>query len=352
MSADLYLNPITRRNLIRTMGGTAGILAFGPILAACGDSGSSDANEIRNLQVQLAWLPNGQSAGEFVALDKGYYSDAGVEVDLMPGGPEVNVLSLIGSGAIPVGVSYQANTILARAQGVPVKAFAATLQRAPLTYFSFRRNGVTTIADFAGKTIGIQPDGDPFLRAFLESSGLSIDDVTLERAGASVASLIEGKVDIIAAWPINIGAVAPLLDDPDTVMFPLYDNGLRQQSNLYIATDDTISREKNLLAAILEASAKGWEYATNNTAEAIDIVKRVSGAELDTENEVRALEATVDYMFTDFTATNGWGALDAEVWAEAIETFNRFEMLENAVTVDDVITLEVLDLATDRPKRG
>lgn len=355
MGAHLQLNAVSRRSFLRGVGGAASLAAFGGLIAACSSDGGAAIGgdgAARELELQLAWLPNAQSAGEWVAVDKGWYADAGIEVELANGGPEVNVMSLVGSGAVPVGISYQANTILARNQGVPVKGFAATLQRAPLTYFSLERYGVQSIADFAGKTVAVQPDGDPFLRAMLEANGLSLDDVNLERAGGSTAGLLEGQVDIIAGWNINIGQIAPLLEQDDLVTFTLYDNGLRQQSNIYVATDDTIASEQGLLAEILNVSSRGWEYAIDNPDEAIDIVKRASGVDLDPDNEIQGLEATAKLVFNQYTQQNGWGALNTEVWSEALTTFDEYDMLQAPLSVDEVITLDVLEAATDRVARG
>lgn len=337
----LLKSQLDRRSFLQGLGGAAGAAALLPLIQACG------SDEARILQFQLSWLPNAQAAGEYVAKAKGYYSDAGIDIELMTGGPEVNSISLVASGSIPVGVSFQANTILARAQGIPVQAFAATIQRAPLHYYSLKRYGVSSIADFAGKTFALPPDGEPFLRAMLEANGMSLDDVNIERGGGA-AMLLEHQVDVIGAWNINIGAIAPVLAEDDVVAFSLYDNGLRQQSNLYVATEDTINKERNMLAGLLEASSRGWAYAAANQEEAIQILIDTSGAELNKQGEIDGLAATVGSIFDDYTKENGWGALDPLVWAEAVEKFDRYGMLENPVSSDEAINLTVLEAARDR----
>lgn len=349
---------LNRRDFLRHAGRVAGasaaIASIGPLLTACaGSAEESLAGEtLGDLALQLAWLPNANSAGEYVALAKGWYADAGLRVELQPGGPELNPIALVAGGTVPVAINYQTPLVLARSRGVPVRAFAAAMQKAPLTYFSFERNGVRSVEDFAGKTIGIQPDGDPFLRALLRNHGLDLEDVKLERAGTSTSALAEGQVDIIAAWIINRGQLAPILDEPDLVYFTLYDHGLRQQSNIYFAQDDTVEREATMLAELLSASSQGWDYALSNPQEAIATVVELSGAELDLAGEEEALAFSEEFVFTPFTKEHGWGALDVEVWEESIDTYDEFDMLEGPVAVDDVLTLDVLDTASDRVRRG
>jgi NitT/TauT family transport system substrate-binding protein len=107
-----------------------------------------------------------------------------------------------------------------------------------------------------------------------------------------------------------------------------------------------------MLAALLDAASAGWEYAADNPAEAIEILGRVSGVEVDVENETAGLEATVGYVFNDYTAEHGWGALDTSVWSAAIEIFEDYDMLDQPVSVDEAVNLSVLEAATGRAKRG
>ncbi|MHB1737888.1 MAG: ABC transporter substrate-binding protein [Actinomycetes bacterium] len=291
-----------------------------------------------------------QSAGELVAQAKGYYKAAGITITLDPGGPSANPISLVAGGSIPVGITYQAPVILARSQGIPIKAFAATYQKAPLAYFAFKSSGITSIADFRGKTIGIQPGGAVFLEALLKANNLQLQDVKTVNVGSGTEALANGRVDVIAAWIIDIPQLAPILQHPGLEHWLLYDHGMKQQANVYIATDATIKKEKNLLAELLNVASQGYAYAFDHPDEAAAIVVHQASG-LNTSSQAAELKAMEPLIFDSLTKTQGWGAIDTAVWADAIAMYAGLGRLKTSVTAADVVTTEILGLATERVKR-
>lgn len=314
-------------------------------LSSCGDRGAAkSAGEGSSMEVQMAWLPNVQAAGEYVAEAKGYYDDAGLDVHLTPGGPNANPVQLVAAGKAEVGVTYAPTLMLARSEGVPVKSFGAAMQKAPLAYFSLASENITSVQDLAGKNVGIQVGGETLLQSMLEKNDMSLDDVKTVTVGADITPLVQGQVDVFAAWEINLEQLAPA-ESQDLNELLLFDNGTKFQSNYYIATDDTLDGDISDLTAFMQASAKGWEYALTNPEEAVDILMNVNPA-LNRDLQVKQLQDYLpDYVMGGEAAAHGFGWMDEDMWANAASDFQSFGMIKDDVTPQDLYTMDVLNAA-------
>src|SRR5579864_3572446 len=152
--------------------------AAAPTTAPAAATGVSDIN------FRLGWLATAQNAGEYYALDKGYFKDEGLNVSIQPGGPNVDNVSLTAGGSADIGqVSSNPSMILARAQGVPVKAFTVVLQKHPFAWFSLKESNITKATDFVGKKIGIQATAKPLLDALMAKNNIDPSKVTVVTIG-------------------------------------------------------------------------------------------------------------------------------------------------------------------------
>ena len=97
---------------------------------------SSALAQAKDVTVQLGWLPNAAYAGEIVALEKGYFADVGLNVDILPGGPAANPIQELMGGSAEVVIGYAPQIMYSVNKGLPLKSFAASFQKAPLTFYS------------------------------------------------------------------------------------------------------------------------------------------------------------------------------------------------------------------------
>ncbi len=167
-------------------------------LAAAGPAGAGDP-----LVLQLKWLPDAQFAGYFVAEAKGFYRDAGLDVTIRPGGPDINPSQVLASGGADVAVDWLASALAARDRGVPVVNIAQIFQHSGLQLTCRRDSGVRRPADLKGKTLAVWFAGNeyPFL-AWMAKLGLTTGgdkpDVTVLRQGAGVELLVERRAACIS----------------------------------------------------------------------------------------------------------------------------------------------------------
>src|SRR5438876_10948761 len=202
---------LTRRDLLRA-GGALSLGALGAgIVAACGGPAAAPSPSApapgpatatpkppRHVSMRLGWLANSQYAGDFVALDKGFYKERGIDLRIDPGGPNIDPVSLTASGSNTIGnVSSIAAMFLARSQGVPVKAFATALQRHPFAFISTKDKNIRTPEDFVGKKIGIQATARPLIDAVIAKYNLPRDQVQIVVIGSDTTPLKTGQVDVI-----------------------------------------------------------------------------------------------------------------------------------------------------------
>ena len=337
----------TRRRLSVLSSVVVGIAVGASVLSGCGERATESGGEggTKKVDVQLAWLPNVQSAGEYVAQAKGFYKDQGLDVTLKPGGPNANPVQLIASGKSDIGVTYAPSLMLARNQGIPVKSFGATMQKAPLAYFSLAKENITSVKDFAGKKIGIQVGGEPLLESMLKKNGLKKSDVDIVTVGSDTTPAVTGQVDVIASWEINLEQLKPLAAAGKLNKQLLFDNGTKFQSNYYIATDKTLGGDPDELASFLKGSALGWKYAFAHPEEAVDIVMKANPG-LERTYQLKQLKDYLpDYVEGEAVKAHGFGWMDEEMWAGAIADYKSFGLIKDGVSVKDVSTMSVLEAA-------
>ena len=340
---DLKLN---RRSLLAGMGAIGGLATAQSLISVL----PAQASDMKTVRMQLGWLASNGILGEVVAQSKGFYKEEGVELEVIPGGPNVDGVGGVAAGQSTLGqTSSSPSVMLARSAGIPIKAFAAGYQKHPFTYFSLEANAIREPKDMVGKTIATQPTAYSLLRALLAKNGISEDDVTIVNMGSDMNQLITGQAQAVTGWLTNANALKVLGDDRVDLM--LWDTGIQLYANVYFATDDSLANDADTLASFLRGSARGWGYARENPEEAVDILV---GAypNLDKPSEMDAVEGVIGFNFNDVTAKEGWGAMTKENWQEQIDTYASLEQFKGDVpTVDDVMTLAILDATAETRKK-
>jgi NitT/TauT family transport system substrate-binding protein len=253
------------------------------------------------LALQLKWLPDAQFAGYFVAQAKGFYRDAGLEVTIKPGGPDINPSQVLAARGADVAVDWLASTLAARDQGVPEVNIAQIFQHSGLQLTCRRDSGVRRPADLKGKTLGVWFAGNeyPFL-AWMAKLGLRTGgdkpDVTVLRQDAGVGLLVEGRAACISTmsyneyWQVIDAGRKP----SQLVVFRYDDEGVATLEDGLYALSATLADPamEDRLARFLRASVAGWRYAAApaHEAEVVGIiVRRSAGDAADPRQAARML---------------------------------------------------------------
>ena len=248
----------------------------GALLAGAASAEAADA-----VTIQLKWVTQAQFAGYYVAKDKGFYKEAGLDVTIKPGGPDIAPEQVLAAGGADVVVDWMPAALAVREKGVKLVNIAQTFQRAGLELTCLKSSGIKTPADFPGHTLGVWYFGNeyPFL-AWMAKLNIPTEGgakgVTVVKQGFNVDPLIQKQAACISTmtyneyWQVIDAGYKP----EDLVVFKYSDEGVATlEDGLYANGDklkDPAFAEK--LAKFVAASDKGWAWAVKTPDEAAKIV--------------------------------------------------------------------------------
>jgi len=295
-----------------------------------------------HIKLQLGWLKTGQQAGEFVSAEKGYYAAEGLDVEFLDGGPSVGVIPVVVSGQVTVGINGSATPVLtARNQGLPIRVIGATHDKAAQALTCRPEAGVKTIADPKGKKVGATQTQRANLEALLRINNLK-DSVEIVTSGADLAPLVAGQFDC-RVTQAHVEPIALRSQGIDPTVLLNYDYGQRQQSDVFIATDDTIKSHSGLLRRFLRATEKGWSYTLQNPEEAARITLSKYATDADLNQTVATIQALQMLMDTDRTRSEGLLSINDQAWNDTIDQLVSVGILPSSFTAADILDQSVYE---------
>ncbi|MBW0159115.1 ABC transporter substrate-binding protein [Sedimentimonas flavescens] len=250
---------------------------IGAALAALA-AGTATAEEVK---LQLKWVTQSQFAGYYVAKEKGFYDEEGLDVMIMPGGPDISPTQVMAGGGADVTVDWMPSALAAREKGLPLVNIAQPFKSSGMMLTCLKETGITGPEDFKGKTLGVWFGGNeyPFL-SWMATLGIPTDGseggVTVLKQGFNVDPLLQKQAACISTmtyneyWQVIDAGLAP----EDLVTFKYEDEGVATlEDGLYVLESnlaDPAFKEK--MVKFVRASMKGWKYAEENPDEAAGIV--------------------------------------------------------------------------------
>lgn len=234
-----------------------------------------------SVTLQLQWVTQAQFAGYYVALDKGYYEEEGLDVTILAGGPDIAPPQVLAGGGADAMLNWMPSALAARERGLPVVNIAQPFKTSGLMLTCWKDTGITSVSDFPGKTIGVWFFGNeyPFL-SWMSQEGISTDGgddgVTVLKQGFNVDPLLNREADCISTMTYNeYGQVLDAGVDPDElVTFKYEEQGVATlEDGIYVLEEnleDPVFVDK--MVRFVRASMEGWKYAEANPEEAAGIV--------------------------------------------------------------------------------
>lgn len=250
-------------------------VALTVLLASCMPGANPTPESLTKIRLPMGYIPNVQFAPFYVAVDKGYYRDAGIEIDF-DYSFETDGVTLVGSGELPFAVVSGEQVLLARAQELPVVYVMAWYQDFPVAVVAKKEAGISSPADLRGKKIGLPGlFGATYvgLRALLTAAGLSESDVTLDSIGFNQVEALttdqeQAVVGYLTNEPIQLEASGY---DVDTIPVADYAN---LASNGVISNEATIATDPELVRGFIQATLRGLRDTIADPDEAYEISKK------------------------------------------------------------------------------
>ena len=252
---------------------TVSVLAAGLLATA--------AQAADDVTLQLKWVTQAQFAGYFVAKDKGFYDEEGLNVTILPGGPDIAPTQVIAGGGADVMIDWMPSALAAREKGLPLVNIAQPFKSSGMMLTCLKETGITSPEDFKGKTLGVWFFGNeyPFL-SWMAHLGIpttgGADGVEVLKQGFNVDPLLQKQAACISTmtyneyWQVIDAGISP----DDLVTFKYQDMGVAtMEDGLYVLEDNLKDAAfEDRMVRFVRASMKGWKYAEENPDEAAMIV--------------------------------------------------------------------------------
>ncbi|MFT5654256.1 MAG: polar amino acid transport system substrate-binding protein, partial [Psychromonas sp.] len=230
------------------------------------------ANELKQVTLQLSWFEQFQFAGYYIAQEKGFYKNVGLDVTIKDYQFGIDAVQQINDGETDFAVG-DASLILAKANHKKFVILYALFQSSPLVLLSTKASKINTISQFVGKTIMTTNNdfAQASLKAMLNSNYVDLDDLNLLPHSHNINDLVNKKTDLMTAYisktPYELDkmGVEYNIFDPKDYGFDIY-------SDFLYTSEALIAQDITTVKAFKAASLKGWQYAFSHMAETVDLI--------------------------------------------------------------------------------
>ena len=308
------------------------LFAIAAASMACGSEKQSTSVE-KKLKLVLDWTPNTNHTGLYVAMDKGYYKDAGIELEIVQP-PEDGAEVLVASGKADFGISFQDTMAgaLSKNSPLPIKAVAAITQHNTSGIMSRKGDGITTPKGLEGKKYATWdlPIEKAILKNVVEKNGGDFAKVELIPSTVTdeVSALSTKQIDAVWVYYGWAGISAKEKGfDFDYFAFKDINPTFDYYTPVLITNDDMIKNNSDTVKKFLEATKKGYEFAAGNPQDAAEILLKYAP-----EIDSKLANASQEYLSTCYIDKDiPWGYIESERWKNFYRWINENNLLEHRI---------------------
>lgn len=238
---------------------------------------SKKENNLKEVSIILDWYPNAVHSFLYTAIEKGYFKDEGIKLNIIYPSSPSDSLTLPAAKKADIGISYLNSVIMARAnENVPIKSFGAILQRSVNTVISLKEKNITSPKDFQNKIAGTSGGvlSETYLKSMMKSQNLDANSLKITDVGFELlTSMITNQVDFTIGNMIN-HEVPVIKEKGIEINYFLIDNfGIPQAYELVlVANDELLNQNKETYTKVLKAMQKGFEDVKNNPSESLNLL--------------------------------------------------------------------------------
>lgn len=260
----------TRRRRLRGVGAVAATLALAVLLAAALAAAPAAAAETV-VRLQLKWTHQFQFAGVYAALAKGFYREAGIDLRILEGGPEIDPVRVVTGGGAEFGIG-NSSLVIDHAAGAPVTVLAPIFQHSPFVILARTEAGLDVPRDLAGRRLALESHSAE-VEAYLKKSGVPLESITMVPHTGDAVGLFAAGVDAMSAYTTTepfdllVAGVPFQMWSPREIGIDFYGDTLFADSR-FAAANPAVAR------AVRDATLRGWTYALTHTGEVIGLIQR------------------------------------------------------------------------------
>ncbi|SFU21770.1 ABC transporter substrate-binding protein [Mesorhizobium sp. YR577] len=294
------------------------------------------AQEMADASLRLKWLTQAQFAGFYVALEKGYYKEEGINLTINPGGPNLLTENLVATGADTFGLSGGTDSVFAaRDKGMPIVCIGVSHQVTPFVFVSHKDGPVKAVADFKGKKVTTWFTGaNHVLSAMLSKAGITPSDVDIQPQQVSVTPFVDKQIDVVTATRYNeLYVINQRVGAENLQLFVPEDSGVSFPRDTLIVSEQTALQKPELVEKFLRASVKGWKQAFADEKDAIDIIMKIAPT-LDRAQQEFMLAEVKKLMVAGKGDTEGIFTIDKDAVGSANDLLAEYGVISKPVDID------------------
>ncbi|MEZ5811039.1 MAG: ABC transporter substrate-binding protein [Rhizobiaceae bacterium] len=314
-------------------------LAASLLAAVAALSFLAPASAEEQVSVRLKWLPQAQFAGIYMAKEKGFYRDAGLDVTINPGGPNINVETLAASGTDTFAIGGPTESVLyARDNNLPLVAIGMTLPITSYVFVAHADSGIKDIQDFKGKKVATWFTGSQYtLFGVLAHENIEQSELEIIAQPFTLQPFIDKQFDVYTVTLYNELNTLREMGMNDLTIIRPDDHGVTTQVDSILTSEKVIEEKPEVVQAFLTATLKGWKYALAHKEESIDVVM-TQGSGLDRKHQELMLDE-IERLIVDGNAGKaGIGGIDMDVTKAVQDNLLRFDALKAPVDLDAAFT--------------
>ncbi|CAI6086153.1 ABC transporter substrate-binding protein [Cohnella rhizoplanae] len=267
--------------------------------AAPSASADSGTQKLKKVVVRLKWINQAQFAGFYIAKEKGYYKDAGLDVEIRAGGADFPSVQMVSSGSEDFGVTGADQILMSREKGAPVVALSVIYRSTPFVLFTLKSSGITSVKDLEGQKVGVKLGGNEELtyRAMVKKAGIKAKSISEMPVKYDLSPLLTGQVKAWPGYVINEVIAAQEQGQEVNVIYPS-DYGINFYADTLFTTEKMIQKDPETVKGFTQATMKGWDYAIQHPDEAAQVTVQY-GDQLNLEHETKMMNASIPLLEAD-----------------------------------------------------
>lgn len=321
-------------------------------IVACSDEGKSSKQAVpavQRISLQLQWVTQAQFAGYYVALEKGWYKEEGIELDIKPGGPDIIPVELVSSGTRDFGTSMLSDLAVEIQKGKPVVSIGQIQQTNGLVLIAKKSSKIKEPRDFTGKRVGIWLQGfEAQFNAMLAKNNVSNRNIKIISQGWSMDPFLKGELDVASAMIYNEYHVVleSGIKPGDLNIIDYHSYGLDFPGDTLFTTRKLLKENPDLCLRMLRASLKGWQYAMEHPEEAVDIVLKFDKS--GTQKRDHQLVMMREIIKLVHAPGKQLGQTDPGAVSRMVEALHKHGILKEGLRPEDIYQGDILLKSTSK----
>jgi NitT/TauT family transport system substrate-binding protein len=279
------------------------------------------------------WFAGPEHGGQYAALMKGFYKDAGIDMTIQPGGPQVSAIQIVASGKAQFGMTQADDLLVARQQGVPIVAIAAIFQKNPQILIYHKNDNIKGFADLNGHQVYVSALSSYW--EFLKKQ-FKLEKVQEMMYTGDLVKFVNDPTAVTQGY-LTFEPFMLKQQGVDISSLLVADSGYNPYGNVLYTTEKLLKDNPDLVKAYLAASIKGWNYYKDHSDEIYPFLNKYN-PDLTLEATKYGVQVESELIYGGDAAKSGVGIMSSERWSTLIKQLVNLGVLKQSEDASKVFT--------------